>query len=92
MIYVIAYDIADDRRREDVSMALAAHGARVQLSVFECDLPDPVAVAGLKTKLLELIDTREDQVRLYPLPDNATRVVEILGSRRLEEREDFWIV
>jgi CRISPR-associated protein Cas2 len=36
--YVIAYDIADDGRREDVATLLSGYGPRVQLSVFECDV------------------------------------------------------
>ena len=92
MIDVIAYDIVDDRRRESVAAALAAYGARVQLSVFECELEDPAVVSALKTRLRELIDPLEDQVRLYPLPTNAERVAEIIGNRRLEERQDFWII
>jgi CRISPR associated protein Cas2 len=38
MIVIIAYDITDDRRREDVAMLLSGYGPRVQLSVFECDV------------------------------------------------------
>ena len=92
VIYLVTYDIADDRRRESVAAALAAYGARVQLSVFECELPDATAVERLKTRILELIDIHEDQVRLYHLPHRTGQVAEILGLRRLEERADFWIV
>jgi len=38
MLYLITYDIADDRRREDVATLLSGYGPRVQLSVFECDV------------------------------------------------------
>lgn len=92
MIYLIAYDIGDDRRREAVSVLLSAYGARVQLSVFECDLPDLPAVRHLTGRLRGLIDRVEDQVRVYPLPAGSTRSVEIIGNRTLEERADFWIV
>jgi CRISPR-associated protein Cas2 len=33
----VTYDIADDRRREDVATLLSGYGPRVQLSVFECE-------------------------------------------------------
>ena len=92
MIYLIAYDIADDRRRESVAAALAAYGARVQFSVFECELADAATVERLKTRLLELIDLHEDQVRLYQLSNRTGQVAEIIGLRRLEERADFWII
>ena len=92
MIYVIAYDIADNHRRESVSALLATCGARVQFSVFECELPNPVAFTRMRDGLAAIIDTAEDQVRLYPLPDNAERRLEVLGDRRLEERQDYWIL
>ena len=92
MIYLVAYDIVDDRRRLDVSALLGVYGARVQLSVFECELTDPSMLASLREALRRLIDVAEDQIRIYPLPANAERACEILGNRRLEEREDFYIV
>ena len=46
MRYVVTYDIADDRRREDVATLLSGYGPRVQLSVFECDLPTPAGGGG----------------------------------------------
>ncbi|MBC9725223.1 CRISPR-associated endonuclease Cas2 [Streptomyces sp. TRM68367] len=38
--YLITYDIPDDDRRSDISDLLAAHGARVQYSVFEVSSTD----------------------------------------------------
>jgi CRISPR-associated protein Cas2 len=89
---VVTYDIADDRRREDVATLLSGYGPRVQLSVFECDLRTRQEGAALRSKLRELIDPVEDQVRLYPLGDSAARQVVVIGARVIEERQDFWIV
>lgn len=92
MLYLVSYDIADDRRREDVATLLSGYGPRVQLSVFECDLRSRREAAELRRKLRELIDAVEDQVRLYPLDDRAVRDRVVLGARVIEERQDFWIV
>jgi CRISPR-associated protein Cas2 len=92
MRYVIAYDIADDRRREDVATTLSGYGPRVQLSVFECEVRTRLDQAALQAKLRELIDPVEDQVRMYPLDDRAVRQVAVIGARMIEERQDFWIV
>lgn len=92
MRYVIAYDIADDHRREDVATLLSGFGPRVQLSVFECDVASRPDAAALQAKLRELIDPVEDQVRMYPLDDRAARTVTVIGARMIEERQDFWIV
>jgi CRISPR-associated protein Cas2 len=90
--YVVTYDIADDGRREDVATLLSGYGPRVQLSVFECDLRTRPEAAALRSRLRELIDPVEDQVRLYPLDDRAARQVAVIGARVIEERQDFWIV
>lgn len=92
MLYLIAYDIADDQRREDVATLLSGYGPRVQLSVFECELPNSRDAAKLRGKLRELIDPVEDQVRIYSLDQVAARNRVVLGARVLEERQDFWIV
>lgn len=90
--YVIAYDIADDGRREDVATLLSGYGPRVQLSVFECDVRGRQEAGDLQAKLRTLIDPVEDQVRLYPLDERAARAVIVVGARTIEERQDFWIV
>lgn len=87
---VVAYDIGDDGRRERVSRLLCGYGPRVQLSVFECLLPSTTPVDRLAGQLTALIDTHDDQVRPYRVPSLESRV--ILGRRRLEERQDFWII
>jgi len=38
--YLVAYDIADDDRREGVALYLSGYGPRVQLSVFDVELAD----------------------------------------------------
>ena len=90
--YVVAYDIADDERREDVAMFLSGYGPRVQLSVFEVELPDPGAVQAFRDSLRVMIDQDDDQVRLYRLTPETISQRLIYGSRRIEERRDFWIV
>lgn len=90
--YVIAYDIADDGRRDDVATLLSGYGPRVQLSVFECDVRSRQEFADLQAKLRTLIDPVEDQVRLYPLDERSARSAFVVGARTIEERQDFWIV
>ena len=92
MLYVITYDIADDGRRENVATLLSGYGPRVQLSVFECELPTRREAGNLRGKLRELIDPVEDQIRMYPLDETAARGTVVLGARTLEERQDFWII
>lgn len=92
MRYLITYDIADDQRREDIATLLSGYGPRVQLSVFECDVPSRREAASLRGKLRNLIDPVEDQIRIYPLDDRAVSGTIVLGARVIEERQDFWII
>lgn len=91
-VWVVAYDIADDGRRERVATLLSAYGPRVQLSVFECALPTKAAGVELRRALRQVIDGEEDQVRIYRLASADPAGTVILGARMLEERQDFWIV
>jgi CRISPR-associated protein Cas2 len=90
--YLVCYDVADDDRRQKVSELLAGYGPRVQYSVFEAVVASPQAFEELRAALSEAIDPDEDQVRVYPLRVPDLDKVMVLGNRRLEERQDFWIV
>jgi len=92
MRYLVAYDIADDGRREDVATLLSGYGPRVQLSVFECDLASRRDAAAIRAHLRRLIDPVEDQIRIYPLDERTIRETVVLGARVIEERQDYWIV
>ena len=63
---VIAYDIAQNRRRNKVVKAIIKYGGRINLSVFECMLTDNQLIA-LEKELEKLIDPKTDQVAIYPL-------------------------
>ena len=62
---VIAYDTPDNRRRRRLSRVALAYAARVQKSVYECDLTDAQLRVLCKPLALE-IDTGKDDVRVYP--------------------------
>lgn len=76
---VIAYDIADDKRRKRVSDILSRYGDRVQLSVFECRLTKKKYLR-LKRKLERLIKTSEDKIYFYLLPEDVYKKTERLGG------------
>lgn len=64
MQYVIAYDIAANRRRTKVMNRLKDFGLRVQYSVFECEL-DETRLDQLKKDLLPLINRKTDKLHIY---------------------------
>lgn len=66
-LWIICYDIADDRRRLKVFRLLKDVGTAVQLSVFESWLNRQELLA-LRANLLSVIVARDgDTIRWYPL-------------------------
>ncbi len=65
MIFLIAYDISDDRTRYKVSRLLEGMGERVQESVFECRLPSDKI--NQVSKALSGLLEKGGNVRIYPL-------------------------
>lgn len=65
-LYLVTYDIRDDKRWRGVYKTLRGFGDRIQYSVFRCDLTDAERVI-MQGKLNELIHHREDQVLIIPL-------------------------
>ena len=62
-LYIIAYDISDDRRWRRVFKTVQGYGAWIQLSVFQCRLSKRRR-AELEARLRELIKVGEDHVLL----------------------------
>ena len=61
MAYVIAYDVADDRRRDAVAKVLGGYGNRVEYSVFIV-VCTKAALLRLRRKLTGAIDREEDAI------------------------------
>ena len=79
MLYVVSYDIPDDRRRTRVHSALTGYGTWVQFSVFECFLTSKQR-ALLEARLCKEINRREDTIRIYGLCGTCTGKVQVLGQ------------
>lgn len=65
MIYVVVYDISDDRLRLSVSRVLEGYGERVQESVFQCRLTPP-RLERLTKRLVGLLGSPDrGDIRVY---------------------------
>lgn len=81
--YLIAYDIAEDRRLRRVAKVMEAFGERLQYSVFLCDLSGEEMIAW-RSKLLPLLALSEDSVVVLALGPPGAEALETIGrSRRL---------
>lgn len=90
-LYVVCYDVTDDRRRSRVHAVLSGYGAWTQYSVFECYLTRQEVVL-LRARLAEVIHQREDTVRLYALCDGCRGRVEVLGCGERPHEPKAYIV
>jgi len=80
---LVVYDVNTEskegrRRLRKVAKVCEGFGQRVQKSVFECAL-QPTHYESLRHKLTGLINQKEDDLRLYRLPDKAFESVEHFG-------------
>ncbi len=91
MLYLVSYDIPDDRRRTKLAKALKDFGDRVHYSVFEC-LLDTLHFDKMLAKIGELVDEQDDSVRIYTLCANCEKAVKIIGTGELTEDEDVYII
>lgn len=80
LLYVVAYDIPDDKRRKKVADLLEGYGKRVQYSVFECVLTQ-AKYDELRLRLKERVKLEEDNVRFYPLSRHTLSQVETWGGK-----------
>lgn len=75
---LIAYDIADDRRREAIARTLSGYGDRVQYSVFVVDAR-PAGLVRVRQRIESIADLSVDSLLYCDLG-----VVDALDRRRFE--------
>jgi CRISPR-associated protein Cas2 len=65
-MYLVCYDVADNRRRYRLDKLLSGYGIRAQRSVFECAI-DAGQAAELEAAAQNLLEPEEDRLHLYHL-------------------------
>ena len=87
-LYLVAYDVPNDRRRTRLHKALCGFGAWTQFSLFECFLDDRELVA-LRHRIGKLIDPATDNVRIYHVCQGCMAKTETYGSERPAEKKVY---
>jgi len=77
---VVAYDIADNRRRSKIARVLEQYGIRCNESVFECLLTES-RIQKMQQLLLKLADSDEDSILYYYLCLPCVMKRECIGRR-----------
>ncbi len=89
-LHVIAYDIADDRRRRRIAALLEEQCVRVQERVFEVRLAARAARALMGR--LEAAAGPGDSVRMYTIPDVALGRCAERGGPAIADGSRFWLL
>ncbi len=78
-LYVIAYDIPDDKRRTKVANTLESYGERLQYSVFVVSTT-PAKLIRLKDMLSSQVVSKEDCIAIFDLGKHVDKRVKRLIS------------
>ena len=90
-LWMISYDVSDDKRRRQIHDRLTDHGERVQWSVFECFL-DAQTRALLRSELQALLEDDEGSIRWYPLCEWCKHEVQHWGRGEVDDEPEFYLV
>jgi CRISPR-associated protein Cas2 len=89
--YVLAYDIADDKRRAKIARLMESMGARVQGSVFEAYL-NTAELDRLLKRAFRILDREEDSLRIYCLCEACRKKARVHGKGTATSRPGLIIV
>jgi CRISPR-associated protein Cas2 len=91
LLYLVIYDISDDKRRKRVFNLLEGYGRRVQFSAFECVLNDR-KFEELRSRLAKVVKMSEDSVRFYPISKHTLGQVIVWGEPPLTQMPSSVII
>lgn len=75
-LYIVAYDISNDKRRTKLHNKLLDFGTPVQYSVFECHL-DPKMRMKLEESIKKVIRPRKDGLRIYFICADCEKKIQV---------------
>jgi CRISPR-associated protein Cas2 len=88
-LYLVAYDVSDDKRLRRVYRAMRGFGDPLQYSVFQCSLSDVERMKMEETlrALLNLVEDRVMIVDIGPVAGRARVAFDFIGRRPEAEPE-----
>jgi len=91
MLYLVSYDIPDNKRRTKLAKTLKDFGDRVQYSVFECIL-DGDLLEKMVARIGGIVVEKDDNVRIYGLCASCEKAIRIMGKGEVTKDEDVYII
>jgi CRISPR-associated protein Cas2 len=92
MLWVVCYDIRDDKRRRKLVKLMEQRCQRVQYSVFEWPLAEGVLMELVEQRWLPVLALKEDSLRIYPLDQGGKGRCRVYGSPPPYEPPDYVIL
>ncbi|MGZ3647131.1 MAG: CRISPR-associated endonuclease Cas2 [Ktedonobacteraceae bacterium] len=89
-LYVVAYDISDDKRRNKIHKILKGFGQWTEFSLFECFLTRK-ELLQMRAKLDKYLDSNTDKVRVYLICDACMTKIETIGITEPKEATSYVI-
>lgn len=93
-MYVISYDISNNRLRNKIFKTLKNYGKHIQFSVFECELSNRQYKA-LYQELMGLMQGQsEGNIRIYDLCEMCSKNIRVIGVKddSKEEEDDIVVI
>ncbi len=81
-VYVVCFDISDDRIRDRLGKRLLRYGDRVQKSVFEVGVKNNTELEEMRRELRKIAQD-DDNIRFYRLCANCRSASNALDSERV---------
>lgn len=89
-LYVVAYDIPDDKRRTKVHSLLKGFGQWTELSLFECFLTKKELLL-MQARLHQHLNADTDRVRIYTICESCLDKIETVGIPEAKEETVYLI-
>jgi CRISPR-associated protein Cas2 len=90
VFFLVAYDIADEKRLRAVAKMMESYGTRVQRSIFECRI-SRARLAELVLDARSRMNGLEDKVQIYRLCRDCRERFSLHGKLSLSEDPDVWV-
>jgi len=91
-LWLVCYDVGDDKRRRKLAKLMEQRCQRVQFSVFECPLDAGTLAQLLEKRWLKVLKLDEDSLRAYPMDARAKEQTKVYGSPPPYEPPDYLIL
>lgn len=94
-MYLISYDITDNRIRGKIAKELSGYGQRVQYSVFECRITEHQYKKLYQKLMILMQEEDEGNIRIYNICGKCEQKLNTIGieSREMRlEKEELIII